>query len=159
MGPVPDTTLRATGAQMRNLMIAALASTGAALLLGCFGWSRPIAAVFAVIAAFIAVIVVPIWLFYLAAYVRLDDFGVTSRLFRRYSCEWRDIDTIRIRESVPPRGGHSFTVRVRPKDGPEFALAVPVDGRLMRDRAFRRRVAVVETAWRGHGGREIAVTR
>ena len=156
---MPDTTLRATTAQMRNLLIAALGSTGVLLILGCVGRSSSIAVAFIIVAAVSAMVFLPMWLIYLAAYVRLDDFGITTRLFRRHSCNWRDVAAIRIRETVSPSSGRSYTVRVQPRRGPEFALAVPVDGGLMKDREFRARVGIVETAWRYHGGRTIAVTR
>jgi len=156
---VPDTTLRATPAQMRILMIAALVSTGVAVIVGCAGRSNSTAVACAAVAGLFAVVFLPVWLVYLAAYVRLDELGVTSRVFRRYSCEWGDVSNIRVRESVTSRGGRLYTVRVQPRTGQEFALAVPVDGGMMRDRQFRARVGVIETAWRLHGGREIAVTR
>jgi hypothetical protein len=159
MTPVPDTTLRATPPQLRNLMIAALASLALTVALACLSGGGAAVVAFAVVFAVVALVLVPIWLFYLAAYVRLDDIGITSRLFVRRSCDWRNIEDIRVREQVSASRVRSYTVRVRPRNGPEFTLAMPVDGGIMPDKDFRARVGLVEQAWRLRGGREIAVIR
>jgi hypothetical protein len=155
---VPDTTLRATPRQLRILMIAALVSTGLTVLFGCLGPGRPTAVAFAVVTGVIALVLAPIWLVYLAAFVRLDERGITSRLFVTRSCDWKDVESIRVR-AIASRAGTMHTVRLTPRRAAEFVLAVPVNGGIMPDRDFAARVAIVEQAWRLRGGREIAVTR
>jgi hypothetical protein len=119
---VPDTTLRATAAQMRILMILALASAGLTVIFVCIGTASPNAFIGAALAGVVAVVFVPVWLVYLSAFVRLDERGITTRLIQTRSCDWKDVESIHVHWVHTNRGATSYTVRVKPRRAPEFRL-------------------------------------